>query len=207
MAIVDNTLLKEYLPEIQGTGIDAELTALISRVETAIARFLSFPEVTQSSTVLGPTLDSHAYTFHLDGPQYMNPSVLQLPVKPVTAIASIHSDPDRQYGSDTLIDATTYTFNKHTGQVFLDPIKATDTFDRSFRAIKAVVTAGYTSSTAPHDLKHAICVWASQMQRNKSAQGRNSISNRGGSITASPKFMPEEVKELIYPFRCFGAVL
>ena len=45
MAIVDNTLLKEYLPEIQGTGIDAELTALISRVETAIARYLSFPEV------------------------------------------------------------------------------------------------------------------------------------------------------------------
>ena len=156
MAIVDNTLLKEYVPEIQGSGIDAELTALISRVETAIARYLSFPEVTQSSTVMGPTLDSHAYTFHIDGPQYMNPMVLQLPVKPVTAITSIHSDPDRQYTSDTLIDASTYTFNKHTGQVFLDPISATNTFDRGFRAIKAVVTAGFTTATAPHDLKHAI---------------------------------------------------
>lgn len=207
MAIVDNALLKEYLPEIQGAGIDAELTALISRVETAIARYLSFPEVTQSSTVMGPTLDSHAYTFHLDGPQYMNPSVLQLPVKPVTAITSIHSDPDRQYGSDTLIDASTYTFNKHNGQVFLDPVTAINVFDRSFRAIKAVVTAGFTSATAPHDLKHAICVWASQLQRNKGAQGRNSISNRGGSISASAKSMPEEVKELLFPFRCFGAVL
>tara|TARA_Y100000004_G_scaffold48203_1_gene53119 strand:+ start:3560 stop:4183 length:624 start_codon:yes stop_codon:yes gene_type:complete len=207
VAIVDNTLLKEYLPEIQGTGIDAELTALISRVETAIARYLSFPEVTQSSTVMGPTLDSHAYTFHIDGPQYMNPMVLQIPVKPVTAITSIHSDPDRQYTSDTLIDASTYTFNKHTGQVFLDPISATNTFDRGFRAIKAVVTAGFTTATAPHDLKHAICVWASQIQRNKSAQGRNSISQRGGSITASPKTIPEEVKELLYPFRVFGAVL
>ncbi len=207
MAIVENTLLKEYLPEIQGSGIDAELTALISRVETAIARYLSFPEVTQSSTVMGPTLDSHAYTFHIDGPQYMNPMVLQLPVKPVTAITSIHSDPDRQYTSDTLIDASTYTFNKHTGQVFLDPISATNTFDRGFRAIKAVVTAGFTTATAPHDLKHAICVWASQIQRNKSAQGRNSISQRGGSITASPKTIPEEVKELLYPFRVFGAVL
>ena len=207
MAIVDNTLLKEYLPEIQGTGIDAELTALISRVESAIARYLSFPEVTQSSTVMGPTLDSHAYTFHIDGPQYMNPMVLQLPVKPVTAITSIHSDPDRQYTSDTLIDASTYTFNKHTGQVFLDPISATNTFDRGFRAIKAVVTAGFTTATAPHDLKHAICVWASQIQRNKSAQGRNSISQRGGSITASPKTIPEEAKELLYPFRVFGGVL
>tara|TARA_Y100001973_G_scaffold106151_1_gene182378 strand:+ start:790 stop:1413 length:624 start_codon:yes stop_codon:yes gene_type:complete len=207
VAIVENTLLKEYLPEIQGSGIDAELTALISRVETAIARYLSFPEVTQSSTVMGPTLDSHAYTFHIDGPQYMNPMVLQLPVKPVTAITSIHSDPDRQYTSDTLIDASTYTFNKHTGQVFLDPISATNTFDRGFRAIKAVVTAGFTTATAPHDLKHAICVWASQIQRNKSAQGRNSISQRGGSITASPKTIPEEVKELLYPFRVFGAVL
>lgn len=207
MAIVDNTLLKEYLPEIQGSGIDAELTALISRVETAIARYLSFPEVTQSSTVMGPTLDSHAYTFHIDGPQYMNPMVLQIPVKPVTAITSIHSDPDRQYTSDTLIDGSTYTFNKHTGQVFLDPISATNTFDRGFRAIKAVVTAGFTTATAPHDLKHAICVWASQIQRNKSAQGRNSISQRGGSITASPKTIPEEVKELLYPFRVFGAVL
>ena len=193
MAIVVNSLLKEYLPEVQGSGIDSELTSLINRVETAIARYLSFPEVTQSSTIMGPTLDSHAYTFHLDGPQYMNPSVLQLPVRPVTAITSIHSDPDRQYSSDTLIDASTYTFNKHTGQVFLDPITATNTFDRSFRAIKAVVTAGYTSSTAPDDLKHAICVWASQIQRNKSAQGRNSMSQRGGSITASPKTIPEEV--------------
>ena len=207
MAIVDNTLLKEYLPEIQGTGIDAELTALISRVETAIARYLSFPEVTQSSTVLGPTLDSHAYTFHLDGPLHMNPMVLQLPIKPVTAITSIHSDPDRQYTSDTLIDSSTYSFDKFTAQVILDPISATDTFDRSFRAIKAVVTAGYTSSTAPDDLKHAICVWASQIQRNKSAQGRNSISNRGGSITASVKTMPDEVKQLLYPFRCYGAIL
>lgn len=207
MAIVDNTLLKEYLPEIQGNGIDSELTALIQRVESTIARFLSFPEIVQDSGILGCTLDLSTYTIHLDGPTYMNPMVLQLPVRPITTITSIHSDPDRQYTSDTLIDPTTYIFDKFTSQIILDPISSTDTFDRSFRAIKAVVTAGYTSSTAPDDLKHAICIFAAQAQRNKAAQGRQTMSNRGSSISSSPKTIPQEVKQILYPYRCQGAVL
>ena len=43
MSLVSVSVLKEYLPEIQGSSIDADLSSLISRVESYIARYLGFP--------------------------------------------------------------------------------------------------------------------------------------------------------------------
>jgi hypothetical protein len=89
----------------------------------------------------------------------------------------------------------------------MSPTKATSDFDRAFRAIKVVCVGGYSTATAPSQLIHAICVWASQLQRFKTSQGKENISQRGGSVTLSPKTMPGEVKELIYTFRNSGVAL
>lgn len=206
MALASVANLKEYLPEIQGSAADAELTSIISRTEAAIARFLGFPVLTVGSAYQS-TLDSSTYTLYLDGPSFTDSYVLELPVRPVTTITSIHSDPNQEYGSDTLIDASTYSLDIYLGKVYLSLINATSTFDRGHRAIKVICAAGWTSATAPPDLIHAICVWASQLQRNKPAQGRENISQRTGSVTVSPKTMPEEVKQILYPMRNFGSIL
>ena len=204
MALVTNTVLKEYLPEIQGTGADSELTALIGRVESAIANYLGFPIADSASA---PSLDSATYTIYLDGPTYSDNLNLNIPLRPLSSITSIHTDPDQEYGSDTLIAASTYTIDLNLGRVYLKPNSATKVFDYGFRAIKVICVAGYSSGTAPGGLLHAICVWASQMQRNKTAQGKETISQRTGNITLSPKSIPLEVKEMLYPFRNFGSIL
>ena len=130
-----------------------------------------------------------------------------MPIAPISSITSIHSDYSRKYGSDTLIDSSTYTFNKQFGKVFLDPNTATKTFDSGYRANKVVAVIGYTSLTAPQDLDHAICVWVSQLHRNKTTQGKENISQGGSTVRVSPKRMPDEVKEILYPLRVPGLIL
>lgn len=198
MPMVTVTTLKQYLPEVTGDAANTDLEALLDRVEAATARYMGWRK---SNNLASPRMLSATHTFYLDGSTYENPQVLQLPMRPIQSITSIHSDVDRQYNADTLIDATTYTLDKYLGQVILDPITATDTFDRAYRAIKVVCEAGYANNELPADLEHGICVWASQLHRNKATQGKDSITQRAATISISPKTMPKEVAEILAPFR------
>ena len=155
MSLVSVSTLKEYLPEIQGSSIDADLTSLISRVEGFIARYLGFP-LADSATSYG--LDQSTYTIFVDRPMNDLPFVLQSPLKPIISITSIHSDVDREYGSDSLIDSSKYEIDKQNGRVILDDTSP-DTFDVGFRAIKVVGSFGFNTSAPPSDLVHAICVY------------------------------------------------
>jgi hypothetical protein len=197
MALVSASTLREYLPEIAGnTAIDGELNSLISRVEKGIANFLGFPF---NESLLSPTLESTTYTFYVDAPIYNDFYTLQLPISPVTSITSIHSDANREYGSDTLIDSSTYELDQKYGRVILKPQSVTRYFETGYRANKIICVAGYVS--APSDLEHAICVLASMQQRNKTNQGKESLTSRNGSIKLTPKNIPLEVKEFLRSYR------
>lgn len=198
MSMVTTTTLKTYLPEITGDAANVALGDLLNRVECAVARWLGWPA---PSTTADAQLDAVSYTFFLDGPTYSRHDVIRLPVRPVNSITSIHSDVNRQYGSDTLIDSTTYDLDKLNGLVILDPVNATDYFDNGYRAIKVVCNAGYQSSYLPVDIEHAVCVWASQLHRNKATQGKDSITQRAATVSISPKKMPVEVKEILTRYR------
>ena len=204
MSMVTTTTLKTYLPEITGDTANSDLGDLLDRVETAVARYFGWPAASVTSS---PKLLATTYTFFLDGPMHTEPSVLRLPIQPVQSITSIHSDVNRQYNSDTLIDSTTYTLDKLTGQVILDPVNATDYFDNGFRAIKVVCSAGFSSGNLPEDLEHAICVWASQLHRNKATQGKDQITQRAATVSISPKTIPVEVKELLRFFKSPQSIL
>jgi hypothetical protein len=203
MALVSASTLREYLPEIaSNTAIDGELNSLISRVEKVIANFLGFPF---NEALLSPTLESTTYTFYVDAPIYDDFYTLQLPISPVTSITSIHADGNREYGSDTLVDASTYDLDQKYGRVILKPQLVTKYFVSAYRGNKVVCTAGF--ATAPADLEHAICVLASLAQRNKTNQGKESLTSRNGSIKLTPKNMPLEVKEYLRPYRSPTAIL
>ena len=203
MALVSASTLREYLPEIAGnTAIDGELNSLISRVEKGIANFLGFPF---NESLLSPTLESTTYTFYVDAPIYDDFYTLQLPIAPVTSITSIHADGNREYTSDTLVDASTYDLDQKYGRVILKPQSVTRYFVSAYRGNKVVCTAGL--ATAPADLEHAICVLASLAQRNKTNQGKESLTSRNGSIKLTPKNMPLEVKEYLRPYRSPTAIL
>lgn len=206
MALVTAAVLKQYLPEVTGTAADSDLTSLLARVESAIAVYLGFPIHKHGSTFKA-SLDTQTYTMYYDGPSYGNSKVLNLNVSPVHSVTSIHSDLDQKYNSDTLIAASEYTLDETGGKIWLKPTEYTTPFDTGPRAIKAVFSAGYTTANAPEDLIHAICVWASQLQRAKSTQGRNSISQRGGSVSVSSYDMPIEVKQILNFYRNSGSIL
>tara|TARA_R100000664_G_C2759822_1_gene150033 strand:+ start:883 stop:1497 length:615 start_codon:yes stop_codon:yes gene_type:complete len=197
MAITTVSLLKEYLPEVSGASLDTELARMINRTEVAIARYLGFP-VSDSGTA--PSLDQTTYTVYLDGPKHTDNQVIQMPVKPLVSVASIHSDINLAYGSDTLITASTYQIDTGKAQIFLLPDKATKSFDRGFRALKVVCSAGYSVANPPDDLVHAVLVWCSALQRAKANQGKDSITQRNSTVRLSPRQMPTEVRELVKPF-------
>jgi uncharacterized phiE125 gp8 family phage protein len=198
MAMVTVTTLKQYLPEITGNNANTDLEALLDRVESATARYMGWRK---PDNLASPRMLASTHTFYLDGPTYENPQVLQLPMRPVQSITSIHVDIDRQYGNETLMDAGDYELDKYEGRVILKPIEATDVFERGYRAIKVICEAGFANSYLPADLEHGICVWASQLHRNKATQGKDSITQRAATISISPKNMPPEVKEILAPFR------
>ena len=197
MAITSIALLKEYLPEVSGSALDRELTRMIARTESAIARFLGFP-VYDSGT--GPSLDQNTYTLYLNGPKYTDSTVVQLPIKPVVSVSSVHSDVNLTYGSDTLIPSSSYQLDTQNGRIYLLPEVATLTFDRGYRALKVICSAGYNTSTPPDDLVHAVLVWCSALQKAKASQGKESISQRGSTVRLSARHMPTEVRELLKPF-------
>ncbi len=197
MSLVTSATLKQYLPEVQGTDLDSDLTGLIGRVEAAIARYLGF---TLSDGATSLTLDQSTYTLHLDGPMFTLPTVLQIPIKPVVSVTSLHSDPDLEYSADTLIGSDQYLIDKENSRIILKT-DSTASFDRGFRNIKIVLSAGYDPTSPPEDLTHAICVYASHLQRAKSSQGNQSITQRNSTVTLSARTMPQEVKEILRGFR------
>tara|TARA_A100001011_G_C14319969_1_gene850030 strand:+ start:5436 stop:6047 length:612 start_codon:yes stop_codon:yes gene_type:complete len=197
MALVNAATLREYLPEIQGTDLDTDLNSLIGRVESAIAQYLGF---TMSDGATSLTLDQATYSLFLDGPLFELPTVLQIPIKPINTITSIHSDPDLEYPSSTEIESSQYHLDKNNARVILKA-DSTASFDRGFRNIKVVLSAGYSTSGPPADLVHAICVYASHLQRAKTSQGNNNITQRNSTITLSPRTMPDEVKQILRGFR------
>jgi hypothetical protein len=203
MALVAASTLREYLPEITGTDADTELNNLIARVESAIARYLGFP-LADSAT--SPSLDQAAYTAYLDGPFYTDSSILQLPIKPLVSVTSLHSDSNLEYGSSTEIASSQFQLDKQNSRIILN-YDSTASFDVGFRNIKVVFQAGYDNSSPPADLVHAICLLAAKTQRSKVAQGYNALTARNVSITLSPKSLSLEVKELLAGFRNATVIL
>jgi hypothetical protein len=197
MSLVSASTLKQYLPEIQGTNLDAELTLLIARVESFIARYLGF-SLPDTSTVY--TLDESTYTLYADGPMYGLSYVLQCPLKPIVSITSLHSDPDRKYGTDDEIASSQYEIFGELGRIQIKD-DSSETFDTGYQAIKIVGTFGYNTSNPPSDLVHAICVYCSHLQRAKNSQGNQSITQRNSTVSLSPRTMPEEVKEILRGYR------
>lgn len=203
MALVSAATLRQYLPEIQGSDLDSDLNGLISRVESAIARYLGF---TLADGATSLTLDQSTYSLHIDGPMFSMPTVLQIPIKPVVSVSSLHSDPDLEYSADTEITSSQYVLDKENSRIILK-IDSTASFDRGYRNIKAVVSAGYSTSSPPDDLVHAICVYASHLQRAKTSQGNQAITQRNSTVTLSARTMPPEVKEILRGFRNGSTIL
>ena len=203
MSLVSLSTFKEYLPEVAGSDSDTELQNLLNRVESAIAAYIGFPRV-YSDGQIEPKLEDQTYTLYIDSSLPDLPYVLPLSIRPVVSVTSWHSDVDRLYGSDTLISNSDYELDKVNGRIIINSTSG-EAIEQGYRANKVVVVAGF--EVAPDDLEHAICVYGAHLQRAKSTQGKNSTTQRDITVSLSPRTMPQEVKDLVNPYRVFRRIL
>lgn len=186
-----------------GSDSDTELQNILDRVESAIAGYIGFPRFLSSGNVQ-PVLEDQTYTLYIDNSLPDLPYVLPLPIRPVVSVTSWHSDVDRLYGSDTLVPSDDYDLDKENGRIIIKSTSG-EAIEQGYRANKVVIVAGFENP--PDDLEHAICVYGAHLQRAKSSQGKKSTTQRNVTIALSDRTMPQEVKDLVNPYRVFRRIL
>ena len=195
MALITTSEAKQQIPALTGTAEDALLTELIAVASRVIAEYCGYPMATATAQ---PTMESRSYTMYLDGPGERD---LVLPVRPVTAVASIYDSVDRRYGADQLVASTDYAITEgQSGLVELNWNAAHGVWSTGYRSIKVTYTAGFV--TIPEALHQAARMTVRALYDSRQTQGKTSQSVGGVSIgMVTPSAIPVEVREILAPYR------
>jgi len=137
MALTTHSRVKEFLGiKADDASKDAMLAEFVERVSAAISarckRVFEFES---------------GITEYYDGDGVMSQVMARR--YPIVSVTSLSDDPDRAYGSATLIAATDYTVDKGWGVVQLDGFR----FRKGLQNIKVVYDGGY--KVIPQDLERA----------------------------------------------------
>jgi hypothetical protein len=131
-------------------------------------------------------METASYTAYIDGP---GGRALVLPVWPVTAIASIHDDPEWTWGADALVSSSDYAIlDGREGLVLLTETATHGAWSRARRAIKVTFTAGFTS--VPADVKQGAILAVRAVYDMRRNQGK---TNASGAGPVSVGYRTEEV--------------
>jgi hypothetical protein len=205
MAILTAANLRtaKYLPGISGSDLDTDVLApLIEAADQALATYCGFP---LPSGATERTLASSSYVLYVDSPGGRR---LRLPVRPVTAIASIYDDPEWTWGSDALVASNDYALLADGGGgalVQLTASAAWGSWTKAQGAIKATVTAGYaTGSSCPDFIRHAMGLLVGHYWRKVIPEVGARPNERASALLAVE--LPAEVKVAIHPAVMFGKV-
>ena len=179
------------------SGDDTLIGDIIGRVNASFARWCGYP-LTDAG---GYTMESATYTRYVDA-RYMRdpdqPAILFVDVAPVSAVTSVHIDPERDYGADTLQAADTYDLDTELGAIVLRD-DATDGWSTAVRANKLVITAGW--DTVPDDLEEAAIIQAVHMFRNRASAGNRTTGTEQNTRTVDRLGLLDEVKDRLQRYR------
>lgn len=120
---------------------------------------------------------------------------LYLSEAPMLTITSVHEDPDRSYGSSTLlVKGTDYLVDSRDDCVILIRISGGSpiAWNSSFEAVKVIWTAGYTQATVPGDIKR-IASELLAMHYADNAEKRFRESSRDDGIGGRSFYGPAEL--------------
>ena len=201
MALLTAAEARVYLPALSGTAEDSTLDTLIARVGAAVARYLGYPPATVGAN---PTVESASYTLysgpHLGGVEVSEDGRrLYLPVRPLTAIASIYDDPNEEYGAATLLGSSDYAIVGDDGEVRLKPLATWGGFSDVPFSVKIACTAGYTS--VPAEINHAAGLTVAHVYARRAAAGGESIDASGTRIAFERVNLPTPAREVLDQLR------
>lgn len=209
MALLTATEALSWIPGL--TNPDAET---ITAIEAAIARADSIlaTELGYSAPVEGQseTLELSQYTRFRQGPGGRE---LQLPFWPVVVDddheLSIEDDPNEDFdGTTYLVDSADYEL-RPGGIVLLGASSSHGTWtDTDDYVIKATWWAGYVAADLPGRLKEGLGVMTGILWGRKSSIGKDLVNTGRQTVTPrKPRTVPDEVLDLIAPYRIIGGLL
>lgn len=199
MAIITAAQARDYLPGITGTGQDTLLEELITRAEAAIALRLHFPPASAGGArSIEQTTYTH-YVGRVPGVGVIDSATIQLPVRPVTAITTIHDDPDWTYPAGDLVASADYVVDGEAGIVRLVPNSTHGGFSTGIGAVRVVYVAGWT--TDPSQMRTAVALLVQHYWRLRKDGGRSSVSEGGVSDQLRDETMPDSVAQLVDPYQ------
>ncbi len=117
---------------------------------------------------------------------------------PLVTITSVHDDPDRVYGAETLVAATDYVIEDEAAGLLAFDGHA---LAGGIKSVKVVYVGGY--SPIPGDLEQAAVelTWLTRDLGDKALLGVQAKQIADGSITTYQRSRLEAVRELIEPYR------
>ncbi len=197
MALITAAEARDLLPGLTGTGEDTLLGTLIDSVGALFARVCGYPPATVGAA---PTMESASYTLYVDAPCLESTALLDIGVRPVTAVANMYVDISRVYGADTEItEGTDFEILGEEGQLLLITT-GSGAWATGLRANKIVCTAGF--ATVRDDLKHACKVAVKDLWELRSRQGVASRSRGGSTFSARDEQIVRDIaRELLTHYR------
>jgi len=136
------------------TAFDAVIDTLVAAVDGIVEDYCHrrFADVT--------------YTEYYDGQSGQRRLCLRN--YPIISVTSIHDDANRDYGTDTLVDADDYTFETGEDSNGIVHLHGT-TLSKGIRNIKVIYRAGY--ATIPKSLARAADLIVASLYNRRKAQG------------------------------------
>jgi hypothetical protein len=113
---------------------------------------------------------------------------------PISSITSIHDDPDRVYGADTLIDSDEYAFWADEGIVEFD---GSGLAGSGVKNIKIVYKGGYTAATLPYDIEQICIELVAILYKMRDRIGVSSKSFSDGSASYFENLLTPQSREVL----------
>lgn len=187
MPLITATEARAYLPQ---TASDTTLIeGFILTAEQMLAAECGYARPADGSPHTFAVSD---YILYVDA---RGQSRINLPVGPIVSVASLYDDPDREWGTATLIASTDYDY--HDSVIELSPRYGTASGSTRYplrRALKVTCEAGYGS---PDEALKDVCGW--MVKHLFEQRRRGQAAGAEDNFAASPR-IPASIRSRLGPY-------
>lgn len=187
MALATASEFRGVYPDLVAVGQDPVIDAAVAWADQLMATWCGLPALDAGA----PSLSAGTLTLYPD-PSYRHDRALDVGLRVVGSITSVHVDPLWEYGADTLVDSGDYLYDAREGLLHLKPA-ATGAWSSAHRANKVVLSHGWDDGSVPAAIRGVAIVQARYLLELPKLEGRENATTGFGSLT------PAEVEALLAP--------
>jgi len=218
-SIITAAEARRWIPGLTGTTEDTILEDLIDAADSALAEFLGYPypRYEDPPDSRGRTLLKAIYHLYLEG-NPAEPKMLRLGAlpsgHPSDTIPTVHIDSSWVWGSDTQLTHGVdfdyaYPDLRADGRFVLRPGGSYGSWPTALRCIKVVTNLGYDAGETffddlPKDIQVACGLLVAHWWQLRHTSGLTNVSQAGGSAGLVSGAIPDNVKQLMEPYRISG---